>query len=156
MEEIAQRLKEVSERCHTAYTAWAKSKKDVAAREELQEATHELRKVAARLEIEIAVSDRDETAVRSMSIPPHRAARRQGADDMGLPGFINSGAGGGDEFADDDNQGNGNGGGQPQGGQQRREGGGRDRGPIRHMRRPHQGGGQQRRPTPPRDGNEGY
>ncbi|MBI1327991.1 MAG: hypothetical protein GC136_10175 [Alphaproteobacteria bacterium] len=151
MEEIAQRLKEVSERCHTAYNAWGKAKKDVSAREELQEAIHELRKVAARLEIEIAVSDRDESAVRAMPIPPHRAARRQGGgnDDAGLPDFISGN--GGDDDSDDDAQPKQNQGGQRQGG--------RDRGPIRHMRRPQGGGqgggGQNRRPQ--RDnGNEGY
>lgn len=82
MEEIEKRLRDVSDACIKAYQAWHTAKKDAESRETLQDAIHEMRKVAARLEIEIAVSERDEMAMRPIPIPPHRATRkRQGEDD---------------------------------------------------------------------------
>ena len=72
MDEIETRLKESADACVKAYQNWSSQKKNFEAREKLQEATHELRKVAARLEIEIAVSERDEMTQRPIPIPPHR------------------------------------------------------------------------------------
>ncbi len=87
MDEIEKRLREGSENCYNCYEAWKKSQKDTKAREELQEAIHELRKIASRLEIELAISERDEMAQRPIPIPPHRDAQRRGqsqeADDIG-------------------------------------------------------------------------
>lgn len=78
MDEIKERLSETADACIKSYEAW-REKKDDSARETLQDAVHELRKVAARLEIEIAVSERDEMTSRPIPIPPHRAARAQHA-----------------------------------------------------------------------------
>ncbi len=75
MDEIEQRLKENSERTIKAYEAWVKSEKDGKSTEELQEAVHELRKVASRLEIEMAISERAEMASRPLPVPPHRASK---------------------------------------------------------------------------------
>lgn len=90
MDEIEKRLRDVADACIKAFGEWHKSKKDAAAREALQDAIHEMRKVAARLEIEIAVSERDEMASRPIPIPPHRATRKgasqdddEGGDNMG-------------------------------------------------------------------------
>jgi hypothetical protein len=84
-DEIAKRLKDSSESCIKHYEAWRKDQKSGEAREALREAIHELRKVGARLEIEMAVSERDEMAAKPIPIPPHRASRRQksgkGGDD---------------------------------------------------------------------------
>lgn len=80
MEEIDKRLSETSTACLTAYEAWNKDKKDGKAREALQESVHELRKVASRLEIEVAVSERDEMTQKPIPIPPHRDSHSKGRD----------------------------------------------------------------------------
>lgn len=87
MDEIEQRLRSTSDACIGSYDTWRKNPKDSDARENLLEAVHELRKVAARLEIELAVSERDEMAARPIPIPPHRSSRKQqnnnGDDNIG-------------------------------------------------------------------------
>jgi hypothetical protein len=78
MDEIKQRLKEASDACVAKFEAWRAKGGDHAAREALQDAVHELRKVASRIEIELAVSDRKQQGNEPIPIPAHRAARRQG------------------------------------------------------------------------------
>lgn len=92
MEETQKRLKDAAEACIKAYEIWGASKKNAEAREQLQEAVHELRKVAARLEIEMASSERDEMTQRPLAVPPHRASRPRNAE-IGneLPDFITEG-----------------------------------------------------------------
>jgi hypothetical protein len=106
MDDIQQRLKDTSDECVKALAVWLSGKQSPVAREGLLEAVHELRKVAARLEIEMAVSERSEQSHRPMAIPSHRSqARRpqhqmqpsqqsQQQDDVGneLPDFIQQGA----------------------------------------------------------------
>lgn len=136
MDEIEQRLRTASEACIKSYEAWRKDQKSIDARENLQEAVHELRKVASRLEIEMAVSERDQMADRPIAIPPHRSSQRPRRFD-GQPGDDNGG---------DEAQGNA----QPP--QQQGQGGGNrppfNRGPggQRPQRRPMQGGGNNRPP----------
>lgn len=77
MDQIEQRLKDATDKCLKSHSEWASNKKDSATREVLMESVHELRKVAARLEIEIAISERDEMAAKPIPIPPHRANRKQ-------------------------------------------------------------------------------
>jgi hypothetical protein len=77
MDEIKTRLRESADACYARYEGWVGNKRDGAAREALQEAIHELRKVASRLEIELAVSERDEMALKPIPIPPHRDAQRR-------------------------------------------------------------------------------
>jgi hypothetical protein len=86
-DDIGKRLQETSDRCIKAYEGWAKGKKDAAAREELLEAVHDLRKVSSRVEIEVAVSERDEMAQRPLPIPPHRAQRAARTMEE-TPGFM--------------------------------------------------------------------
>lgn len=74
-DKIGDRLRETSTRCLTAFEGWLTDEKDPKKREELRESIHELRKVSSRLEIEMAVSERDEVAQKPIPIPPHRAAR---------------------------------------------------------------------------------
>lgn len=100
MDEIKQRLSASSDACIKAYEAWRAKTGDTAARETLQEAVHELRKVAARLEIELAVSDRKAQTSDPIPIPSHRASRRQGGEYEG---------------GDDDNRANRQGGNAPMG-----------------------------------------
>ena len=81
MDEIETRLRETSETCFNCYEAWQKDKKKLPEREALIEAIHELRKVASRLEIELAVSERNEAVKNPIPVPPHRDAQRRNKDD---------------------------------------------------------------------------
>ena len=82
-QEINERLKDSADACIKAHAEWIKDKKNSASRDALQEAVHELRKTASRLEIDMAVSDRDDGARKQIHIPAHRDARgrHQNADD---------------------------------------------------------------------------
>lgn len=82
-DEIEQRLKETTQGCIDAYETWSADKYDATKREELQDAVHELRKVASRLEIEMAVAERDEKNKQPIPHPSHRAARGKGAEEIG-------------------------------------------------------------------------
>lgn len=126
MEETQQRLKDASEACIKAYEAWGGSKKNAEAREQLQEAVHELRKVAARLEIEMASSERDEMTQRPLAVPPHRASRPRNAE-IGneLPDFITEGRQEQNDDSSDDGQQPSSNQGQPQARAPRQHSGGR-------------------------------
>ena len=76
MEDIQQRLTETGAACLSAFEQWTKDKRDEGAKESLDEAVHELRKVAARIEIEMAVSERDPKNSKRIPIPEHRDARK--------------------------------------------------------------------------------
>lgn len=106
MDETGQRLRNCAENCINAYDAWQGSRQNVAARESLQEAVHELRKVAAKLEIEVAISEREELTQRPIPIPPHRAARRRDQNGSELPDFLMDGPRSprsqGNDFSSDD------------------------------------------------------
>lgn len=80
MDEIEKRLRETSENCYNCYEDWLKNKKDQKAREALSSSVHELRKVASRLEIELAVSERDDVRQKPIPIPSHRDANRRPRD----------------------------------------------------------------------------
>jgi len=77
---ITTRLKDTSAACATALEAWLKDKKDFKSRSELQESVHELRKVASRMEIEMAISERDEMTQKPIPIPSHRDSQKRGGD----------------------------------------------------------------------------
>lgn len=72
MDDIKARLQECSEACFKSYEAWD-AKKETQTRENLQEAIHELRKVASRLEIEITLSERAKVTGKPIPIPSHRS-----------------------------------------------------------------------------------
>lgn len=72
-DDIQTRLKETSQTCLDAYGAWEGKKKDTKAQEELHAAIHELRKVSSRLEIELAISERDQITSKPIPIPSHRS-----------------------------------------------------------------------------------
>ncbi|HEY8964402.1 MAG TPA: hypothetical protein VIN59_08090 [Alphaproteobacteria bacterium] len=96
MEDITQRLKDACEACTKTYTAWRAKSSDHTAREALMEAVHELRKVAARLEIDLAVADRQQNPNDPIPIPSHRAARRGGPGAQGPADDIGNSVGGDD------------------------------------------------------------
>ena len=79
--DIEQRLRETTQACIDTYEQWSGDKYDAPKREELQEAVHELRKVASRLEIEMAAAERDEMNKKPIPMPSHRATRGKGAED---------------------------------------------------------------------------
>ena len=76
MDDVKARLQETYEACLKTYEAWNDKKKDADLRETLQESIHDLRKVASRLEIEIAVSERDSMSSKPLPIPPHRSSSK--------------------------------------------------------------------------------
>ncbi|MEM8834091.1 MAG: hypothetical protein AAGB32_06095 [Pseudomonadota bacterium] len=80
MSDIQERLKESSKTCLDSYEAWNGNKKDSDGRENLQESIHELRKVISRLEIEIAVSERDNSSNKPIPIPTHRSQNKKDAN----------------------------------------------------------------------------
>ena len=86
MSDLQDRLKEASEKCLTAYEAWGADNKKMDERETLQESIHDLRKVVSRLEIEIAISERDKVNSKPLPIPSHRSQNKQdGGNESILP-----------------------------------------------------------------------
>lgn len=77
MDEIENRLRTAADACIGKYGEWRANRHDGGTRESLQDAIHELRKVSSRLEVELAISEREELAQRPIPIPPHRAARER-------------------------------------------------------------------------------
>lgn len=82
MSEVKERLQTTATTCLETYDAWVNDSKDNAKREALQDAIHEVRKVMSRLEIDMAVSDRDNSG-RPLPIPEHRSSPQGG--DEGQP-----------------------------------------------------------------------
>ncbi len=87
MDEVEKRLREASDNCFKFYEAWQKDKKDSSAREALQEAIHEMRKVSSRLEIEIAISESDQMTQKSIPIPPHRSSSKNSGASQSILDF---------------------------------------------------------------------
>ncbi|MCB1682452.1 MAG: hypothetical protein H6858_00995 [Rhodospirillales bacterium] len=84
MDDILKRLQETSQACAKTYEEWRSKKNDSKAQESLQGAIHELRKVASRLEIELAVRERQDIASKPIPIPSHRSSKEsvpEGEDD---------------------------------------------------------------------------
>jgi len=75
MDEIQKRLQDATDNCLKAHKAWFDDKKNAQTREGLMECLHELRKVAARLEIEVAISERDQMGARPIPIPSHKSSK---------------------------------------------------------------------------------
>lgn len=78
MDDIKTRLEECSAACLKTYEVWD-AKKDTQTREDLQEAIHDLRKVASRLEIEITLSERSKSSAKPIPIPSHRSTSKSKA-----------------------------------------------------------------------------
>lgn len=83
MEDIEQRLKEATENCLKAHGEWKDEQKDSSKRESLMDSVHELRKVAARLEIMVAISERDQMASKPIPIPAHKSQKKGSPEDKG-------------------------------------------------------------------------
>lgn len=71
--DIQTRLKDTAEKCLDAYMTWDTKKKDKKAQEELHATIHAARKVLSRLEIELAMSERDQATSKPLPVPSHRS-----------------------------------------------------------------------------------
>lgn len=81
--DIQTRLKQTSQDCLDAHSVWEKDKKDQKLQEGLHASIHELRKVSSRLEIELAVSEREKITSKPLPIPSHRSTAK-GADNTSI------------------------------------------------------------------------
>jgi hypothetical protein len=81
---VEQRLQETAAVCLSSLEAWKKDLKDEDAREKLLEAVHELRKVCARLEVDIAMSDRKNINAKHIPIPEHKSKTEKRKDQKPL------------------------------------------------------------------------
>lgn len=83
MDDIKERLEVTSQECMKCYLAWKGNENEAQPREALNEAIHELRKVASRLEIELAMSERNQMVKKPIPIPVHPDNNRgRGGDDQ--------------------------------------------------------------------------
>ncbi len=73
--DVHQRLRETADRCIRFYESWNSGNDGES---ELTDALHDLRRVLARIEIELAASHADESAQRPIPIPLHRAHKDSG------------------------------------------------------------------------------
>ena len=78
------RLQECAAMCLKSLDAWKKDQKDTEAREKLMEAVHELRKVASRIEIDIAMVERVNTNAKRIPIPEHKSKMENNKDQKPL------------------------------------------------------------------------
>jgi hypothetical protein len=71
------RLRETARSCLVAYRGWRQTPGETTV-QTLNDAVHDLRKVLARIEIDMSASRREEPGgMRPIPVPPHRAARRR-------------------------------------------------------------------------------
>jgi hypothetical protein len=70
------RLRETARGCLVAYRGWRLTPGETSI-QTLNDAVHDLRKVLARIEIDMSATRRDEQCLRPIPVPPHRAARRR-------------------------------------------------------------------------------
>ena len=73
---VEARLRETARGCLVAYRGWRQSPGETST-QTLNDSVHELRKVLARIEIDISASRREEQGLRPIPVPAHRAARQQ-------------------------------------------------------------------------------
>jgi len=71
---VEARLRETARGCLVAYRGWRQTPGEVSV-QALNDAVHDLRKVLARIEIDMSASRREEQALRPIPVPAHRAAR---------------------------------------------------------------------------------
>jgi hypothetical protein len=93
MDDIQKRLEDTSAQIIKAFQVWGARKNDTNAREVLMEAVHELRKVSSRIEIEVAISEREEVTQHPIPIPSHRASQPRGPESGDEPRDSNRGGG---------------------------------------------------------------
>lgn len=72
-ENTSLRLQEAAAKCLSSLDAWNKDLNNETARDTLLESVHELRKVTSRLEIDIAMNDRQVTNAKPLPLPEHKS-----------------------------------------------------------------------------------
>lgn len=92
MDDIQTRLNETSQNCLVAYEAWDKDRQDKKSQEELHAAIHELRKVSSRLEIDLAVSERNQSTAKPLPIPAHKSSNKNSGVAILDSGDVDNGA----------------------------------------------------------------
>lgn len=102
---VQERLQNTVAHCMSCYDAWKSDSKNVEARQQLEESVHELRKVTSRIEIELAISDRNNSSLKPMPIPPHRSSKPKPAkkltrENMSNPNKNNGNSGDNGDNAD--------------------------------------------------------
>ena len=134
MEEIEKRLRETTDACIKSFENWVKESKSLEAREGLMEAMHDVRKVVSRVEIEIAISERDRLGSRPIPIPAHRSQRKRPGEGSEEGGEFNV-----EDFEDEASFQQGQGGGSHEQPRRQQHQGGRNRRPMHNRER--SGGG---------------
>jgi len=81
---VSDRLQECAAACLSSLDAWKNNQKDTEARETLMESVHELRKVASRIEIDIAMFERVNTNAKRIPIPEHKSKMEKKTDQKPL------------------------------------------------------------------------
>ncbi len=71
------RFETTSKDCYDAYIVWKNAPQDIEARGTLNSCIHELRKVVSRFEIEVAVSERQDSRQKPLAAPAHKNADRR-------------------------------------------------------------------------------
>ena len=74
--DIQARLNDTSEKCLDAFITWSSKTQDKKSQEELHAAIHASRKVLSRLEIELAMSEREQITSKPLPVPSHRSNTR--------------------------------------------------------------------------------
>ncbi len=75
VDEVEARLRETARGCLSTYRAW-RQQPGQGSIQTLSDAVHDLRKVLARIEIDMSANRREEQVAQPIPIPVHRAARR--------------------------------------------------------------------------------
>ncbi len=94
-EDIQTRLEDTSKNCLEAYNVWNEKKQDKKAQGDLHSAIHELRKVSSRLEIELAISEREHITSKPIPIPSHRSNNKGASAPILAQSSMDDGSGGG-------------------------------------------------------------
>ena len=85
---VTERLQESATSCLACLDAWNKDQKDTETREKLMESVHELRKVASRIEIDIAMAERVNTNAKRIPIPEHKSKMEKKKDQKPLSDIL--------------------------------------------------------------------
>ena len=73
---VEARLRETARTCLVSYRGWKLAPGETST-QALNDAVHELRKVLARIEIDMSACRREDQGLRPIPVPAHRAARQQ-------------------------------------------------------------------------------
>lgn len=81
---VEQRLQESAAECLSSLSKWKANLKDDDAKQALLGSVHELRKVCARIEVDVAMNDRTNTNSKHIPIPEHKSKTEHRKDQKPL------------------------------------------------------------------------